>query len=77
MNMDLQRATTLALYGMALLLVVSLANWVLFSFNLISYFNNVRFYRILQLSIIFLQSLPLILFLYVLKKNQKRGNGDK
>jgi len=68
--MDLQRATTIALYGITFLLIVSIINWVLFSFNLISYFDNVRLFKILQLLIIFLQTVPLILFLYILRKSQ-------
>ena len=69
--MSLQRATTFALYGMTILLIVSLINWILLSFNLISYFENVRLFKILQLLIIFFQSIPLILFLLVLRKNQE------
>ncbi len=70
MNMSLQRATTIALFGMGFLLIVSLVNWALLSFNLISYFDNVRLFKILQLSIIFLQAVPLFLFFFILRKSQ-------
>jgi hypothetical protein len=70
--MSLQRATSITLYGLAFLLIVSLTNWVLFSFNLISYFDNVRLSKILQLLIIFLQTVPLIIFLFILRKNQEK-----
>ena len=69
--MSLQRATAIALYGMALLLIVSLANWVLLSFSLISYFDNVRLFKIFQLLIIFFQTVPLILFLFIMRRKQE------
>ena len=71
--MNLQRAITLALWGLTFLMIVSLTNWVLLSLNLISYFDNVRLFKILQLIIIFLQTIPLILFLFVLRRKQNQN----
>jgi hypothetical protein len=68
--MRLQRAITIALWGLSCLLIVSLVNWALLSLNIISYFDNVRLFKIFQLLIILLQSVPLIIFLLILKKSQ-------
>jgi hypothetical protein len=68
--MSLQRATTIALLGLTCLLIVSLVNWALLSLNIISYFDNVRLFKIVQLLIILLQSVPLIIFLFILRKSQ-------
>ena len=68
--MSLQRATTIALLGLSFLLIVSLVNWALLSLNLMSYFDNVRLFKLIQLLIILLQSVPLIIFLFILRKSQ-------
>jgi len=68
--MSLQRATTIALLGLSFLLIVSLVNWALLSLNLMSYFDNVRLFKLIQLLIILLQSMPLIIFLFILRKSQ-------
>ena len=69
----MQRATAFALYCIIFLLIVSLVNWALLNINVISYFENARLFKMLQLLIIFLQSVPLILFLFILKKNQSEN----
>jgi len=69
--MSLQKATTIALYGVFFLLIISLTHWILFNFDIISYFDNVRLYRVLQLLIIFLQTVPIIIFLIIFKKRHK------
>ena len=68
--MSLQRATTIALLGLSFLLIVSLVNWALLSLNLMSYFDNVRLFKLIQLLIILLQSVPLMIFLFILRKSQ-------
>jgi hypothetical protein len=69
--MGLQRATTIALVGMVFSLIFSLTYWVIFNFNLIGYFQHVKVYKLLELLSILFQTLPLIIFLFVLRKSQR------
>jgi hypothetical protein len=68
--MSLQRATTIALVGIIFSLIFSLTYWVIFNFNLIGYFQHVKIYKLLDLLAILFQTLPLIIFLFILRKSQ-------
>lgn len=74
--MTLTKATQMALVGTVLALIVELIQWGMFTFaSKLLYENGVIWLqRIIWLSVILLQTVPLIIFLRVLSEKQKGGS---
>jgi hypothetical protein len=70
--MNLKQATTFGLTGMILYLVIELINWILSVFELLPFDKIYKWYNpMMWLINILLISIPLIVFLSVLRSKQK------
>ncbi len=68
--MNLKKATTFALIGVWLDLLVLIAIWVINTFNLVVS-DHIWIYRSIPLVVDLLSTIPIIVFLTVLQKKQK------
>jgi glycopeptide antibiotics resistance protein len=68
--MNLKNATMFALIGTWLHLIVSMSQWTMSSFDIVSY-EHIWVYRGFWLVLNLLATVPLIIFLTVLQKKQK------
>lgn len=73
--MTLTKATHMALVGTVLALIVELVQWGMSTFapELLYGYGDNWLQRIIWLSVILLQTVPLIIFLRVLSEKQKGG----
>ena len=69
--MNLKSATGLVIVALIVGLVINLAEWTIFSFDLLSYSNYRWLFRGIGLVSTLIHSIPLIIFFMVLNSNQK------
>ena len=68
--MSLKTATLLAANCLLVSLLITLARWSVFTFGFVSYGDYAEIFQALGLLGILLQSVPLIIFFYVLNARQ-------
>lgn len=71
--MSLKTATLLAANCLLIGLLISLLRWGVFTFNLVSYGDYAGLFQVIGLLGILLQSVPLIIFFYVLNAKQSEA----
>lgn len=69
--MSLKTATSLAIAGISLNLLISLLRTVLFQFEVLSYTDHELFFQVLNYVQILVLNVPILIFFIVLRSNQK------
>jgi len=71
--MTLKEATVFTVTALSIGLVIDAAQWIVITFNLLPYKENLLLFRVTGLFLILLKYIPLIVFFTVLYSNQKEA----
>jgi hypothetical protein len=69
--MSLKTATSLAITGISLNLLIALLRTVLFQFEVLSYTDHELFFQVMNYVQILVLNVPILIFFIVLRSNQK------